>query len=64
MSCTTSSCYHLLAKPAPHLDQDDEDAVKKHYNPAKYQVLQDPKLVRLICEFVDWKPYPDENEKK
>ena len=23
-------------------------------------ILKDPKLVRLICEFMDWKPFPDE----
>ena len=25
-------------------------------------ILKDPKLVRLICEFVDWKPYSDDEE--
>ena len=25
-----------------------------------YQVLLDPKLMKRICEYVDWKPYPDE----
>ena len=26
-------------------------------------ILKDPKLVRLICEYVDWKPYLDEKKK-
>jgi len=25
-------------------------------------ILKDPKLVRLICEYMDWKPFPDDEE--
>jgi len=45
----------LLAKPAPPLDEDDEEAVEKHYNQAKYQVLQDPDLRIKIAKYIDWK---------
>ena len=44
-----------MAKPAPPLDEDDEEAVEKHYNQAKYQVLLKPELVKMICEYMDWK---------
>ena len=43
----------LLAKPAPPLDEDDEEAVEKHYNQAKYQVLQDPDLRKRIAEYIN-----------
>ena len=41
----------LLAKPA---SIDNEEAVEKQYNQAKYQVLlqPEPKIVRLICEYI------------
>ena len=44
----------ILAKPAPPLDEDDEEAVEKHYNQAKYQVLQDPDLRIKIAKYIDW----------
>ena len=37
--------------------------LKQNTNKAIYQVLLEPKLVRLICEFMDWKPYPDDEDK-
>ena len=43
----------LLAKPAPPLDEDDEEAVERHYNQAKYQVLQDPDLRIKIAKYND-----------
>ena len=27
-------------------------------------ILKDPKLVRLICEYMDWKPFPDEPQQQ
>ena len=48
----------LLAKPAPIDDENnsyDEEAVGKHYNQAKYQVLQDPDLRIKIAKYIDWK---------
>ena len=45
----------LLAKAGPPLDEDDEEAVEKHYNQAKYQVLQDPDLRIKIAKYIDWK---------
>ena len=44
----------LLAKAGPPLDEDDEEAVEKHYNQAKYQVLQDPDLRIKIAKYIDW----------
>lgn len=44
----------LLAKAGPPLD-DDEEAVEKHYNQAKYQVLLKPEFVKMICGYMDWK---------
>ena len=43
----------LLAKAGRPLDEDNKKAVEKHYNQAKYQVLQDPKLVKVICEYIN-----------
>ena len=45
----------LLAKAGPTLDEDDEVAVEKHYNQAKYQVLQDPDLRIKIAKYIDGK---------
>ena len=45
----------LLAKAGPPLDEDDEEAVEKHYNQAIYQVLQDPDLRIKIAKYIDWK---------
>ena len=44
----------LLAKAGPPLDEDDEEAVEKHYNQAKYQVLQDPDVRMKIAKCIDW----------
>lgn len=45
----------ILAKAGPPLDEDDEEAVEKHYNQAKYQVLLKPEFVKMICEYMDGK---------
>ena len=38
--------------------------LKQNTNKAIYQVLLEPKLVRLICEYMDWKPFPDEPQQQ
>jgi len=45
----------LLAKAGPPLNEDDEEAVEKHYNQVIYQVLQDPDLRIKIAKYIDWK---------
>jgi len=48
----------LLAKEPPTQSTATKDKKISFIN----DILKDPKLVRLICEFVDWKPYPDDEE--
>ena len=50
----------ITAKTGPPLDEDDDEAIVKHYNQAKYLVLLKPELVKMICEYMDWKPFKDE----
>jgi len=45
----------LLAKASPPLDENDEEAVEKHYSQAIYQVLQDPDSRIKIAKYIDWK---------
>ena len=50
----------LSAKPGPPLNANnniiiyDEEAIEKHYNQAKYQVLQNPLLQKRISDYIDW----------
>ena len=56
----------ITAKPAPNNDKDDsndEEAIKKHYNQAKYQVLQNPILSKLICHYIDYDYAAQSDEK-
>ena len=51
----------LLAKPAPPSDEDDEEAVEKHYNQAIYQVLQDSILRIKIAKYISYDSCADNN---